>query len=56
MGITTITYNAKCKDCRFHISYPRGKVKRHYCGNSKSPNSGLDVALKQLVCFVWEIA
>jgi hypothetical protein len=53
--IVSITYPAKCKDCEFCISYPRGKRKRHYCANKKSPRSGDDVSLKDKVCDVWSM-
>lgn len=55
MTVVSITYPAKCKDCRFCVSYPRGKRKRHYCTNKKSPRSGSDIASRDKVCSEWEL-
>jgi hypothetical protein len=54
MGTMTWTRRARCKDCRFCVSYPKGKLNRHYCVNRDSKNKGSDVRLSDLVCDKWE--
>jgi len=48
-----IIYDAKCKDCRFCVSYPKGKVARHYCCNVKS--KFVNITLKDDACMEFEI-
>ncbi len=55
MTTITITRPAKCKDCRFCVDYPKGKLKRHFCVNRESPRTGMDIRLKDNVCDKWEL-
>ncbi len=55
MVVLTMVYDAKCKHCKFHISYKKGKLKRHFCTNKESINSGKDTALKQPSCEKFEL-
>jgi len=51
----TITYNAKCKDCKFIERYQAGKLIRHKCTNEKSSHYNTNVRLKDLVCDSWKL-
>ena len=59
--ITTITYDAKCKDCIFIKQWYIGKMKRHICTNPKSPRHEprskytSQVRLKDLACNEWKL-
>ena len=55
MTIVTITYDAKCKDCRFLKEKYKGKRKLHYCSNKKSKYFNQQKTLRDLVCENWEL-
>ena len=60
MSVITITYPAKCKDCKFLKPYKFGGNRRHICTNKESPRYDANVYLSQVrlkdkVCDVWEL-
>ena len=54
MSILTITYHARCKDCKFLKEVYKGKRKMHECGNKFAKTFGDTRALRDLVCEEWE--
>ncbi len=55
MAVITYTRGAKCKDCSFHVSYHKGKLKRHYCANRLSDRFSQDTGLNDFVCNEWKL-
>jgi len=61
MAVITITYPAKCKDCKFIKAKTFGRARRNICTNPESerydPNTYLSrVALKDRVCDKWALS
>ena len=53
MSIVEIKYEAKCKDCKHYYSNWKGKRKRYFCGNPKSPFNG-SIAKSEKACRKFE--
>lgn len=60
MAIISITYPAKCKDCKFIQAKTFGRAKRNICTNPESPRYNANpylsrVALRDRVCSSWKL-
>lgn len=54
MAIISITYPARCKDCKFLYKYPVGKRKYSRCDNPESPRYTQNRRQRDLVCDKWK--